>query len=458
MKLEVSVGEAIDKLSILHLKKKKIQNKQKLVEIEKEIRELSQCNDLIKTHSDYYRQLMYVNEEIWDMTDVIKSMTINEDPKSFASISNKIFNFNQKRFRLKNLFNNLVDSSLKEQKSYAATCCKIYIENLNILFDKFTEINYLCIEYDKVCFDSPCEQTIEILENIYRHFISYDLEIIKTINISNFNISDKLVSVFEFTSITYVAGGLFGDFIHQLSVINENFYNTGKKGILFLSNQGDAFRFGLGNTFADTYETICAQPYIHKYAIYNGESVDINLSSWRSSPYLYKGNWNYVFKSTYNVNWGKHKWINTRIDNKWSNKVVLNTSDRRFVSSEIDFNKLYKQYGNNIVFLSMKPDFSDYSHFYSQTGVFLDVYYVKTFTEMCTIINSCKLFVGTLSGPLSIAHATQTRRIICDYLTKDEYKQPDADSHHIVGLDQLWSNAFLSIEEEIADNVLSETT
>ena len=113
MKLEVSVGEAIDKLSILHLKQKKIQNKQKLVEIEKEIRELSQCNELIKKHHDYYCQLMYVNEEIWDMTDNIKAMTVNENPHLFASISNKIFNFNQKRFRLKNLFNVLVDSSLK---------------------------------------------------------------------------------------------------------------------------------------------------------------------------------------------------------------------------------------------------------------------------------------------------------------------------------------------------------
>lgn len=451
MKIEVSVGEAIDKLSILHLKQKKIQNQQKLVEIEKEIRELSLCNDLIKTYSDYYRQLMYVNEEIWDMTDTIKSMTVNENPQLFASISNKIFNFNQKRFRLKNLFNNLIDSSLKEQKSYAATCCKIYIENMNILFDKFTEINYLCIEYDKVCFDSPCKQTNNIIENIYKHFISNEIDCIKNINISNFNISDKLIRVFEFTPITYVAGGLFGDFIHQLSVINENFYITGKKGILYLSNQGDSFRFGLENTFADTYETICSQPYIHKYAIYNGESVDINLSSWRSSPFLYKGNWNYVFKNTYGVDWGKHKWINTRVDIKWHGKVVLNTSDRRFVSSEIDFNLLYKQYGDNIVFLSMKPDFSDYSHFYSQTGIFLEAYYVKTFIEMCSIINSCDLFVGTLSGPLSIAHATQTRRIICDYLTKTEYKQPDADSHHIVGLDQLWSNAFLSIEDEISD-------
>jgi hypothetical protein len=45
-------------------------------------------------------------------------------------------------------------------------------------------------------------------------------------------------------------------------------------------------------------------------------------------------------------------------------------------------------------------------------------------------------------------------------LTKNEYKQPDADSHHIVGLDGVWRNAFLSVEDEIVDyeKTLSETT
>ena len=60
---------------------------------------------------------MYVNEKIWDMTDLIKSSTV-EDPK-FAYLSNQIFEFNQKRFRIKNWYNLITSSDIKEQKSYS---------------------------------------------------------------------------------------------------------------------------------------------------------------------------------------------------------------------------------------------------------------------------------------------------------------------------------------------------
>jgi hypothetical protein len=461
MKVEVSVGEAVDKLSILHLKKNKINDKEKLAEIAKEIGALSQCNDIINNNFFYYRQLMYVNEEIWDMTDTIKGMNVNENQQLFASISNKIFNFNQKRFRLKNLFNLLADSSLKEQKSYATAVCQIYIENKNCLFDKFAEINYLCVEYDKINFITPCLETGEIINNIYKHFITFDVNHAKSINISNFNISENLRHNFSFPPIKYVAGGLFGDFIHQLSVINEMFYNTGRKGILYLSNEGDAFSFGLENTYADTKEIVCSQPYIEKYELHSGQEIDINLSKWRYTQYLYKGNWNYVFKNTYGVDWGKHKWITCPINRNWSDKVLINTSDKRYASSDYDFNVIHEKYGDSVIFLSTTQDHSDFIHFYKKTGINLDVYYVKTFTELCSIINSCKLFVGTLSGPLSISHATDTRRIICDHITKDKAAiQHDADSHHIYGLDLFWSNAFLSIKDEICDyeKSLIETT
>ena len=54
-------------------------------------------------------------------------------------------------------------------------------------------------------------------------------------------------------TISYLSGGLLGDFIFQLSVILENYIATGKKGILYISNKGEEFRFGLENTYIDTY-------------------------------------------------------------------------------------------------------------------------------------------------------------------------------------------------------------
>jgi hypothetical protein len=153
MNVKVSIGEAIDKLSILELKLKKISNNEKRIEIQKEINELQECNIYKTKYGFYYNLLMYINEKIWDLTDTVKTMTI--DNPDFSGISNDIFEYNQKRFRIKNWFNLSTTSNIKEQKSYASTYCKIRIENEDVLYNKIPEINYLLLEYDLVSFD--CE-------------------------------------------------------------------------------------------------------------------------------------------------------------------------------------------------------------------------------------------------------------------------------------------------------------
>ena len=45
-------------------------------------------------------------------------------------------------------------------------------------------------------------------------------------------------------SVIYISGGLLGDFFHQLSIINENYIKTNKKGILYIADIGDTFRSG----------------------------------------------------------------------------------------------------------------------------------------------------------------------------------------------------------------------
>lgn len=157
MKVEVSVGEAIDKLCILELKIKKIKDEKKRIEISKEIDALSQCNEFKKEYDFYYNLLMYVNEKIWDMTDSIKGNSVYDE--TFAFISNQIFEFNQKRFRVKNWFNLLTDSNIKEQKSYFQTHCKILISNEEEVFSKLPEIHYLALEYDVITFDGLLSKT-----------------------------------------------------------------------------------------------------------------------------------------------------------------------------------------------------------------------------------------------------------------------------------------------------------
>jgi ADP-heptose:LPS heptosyltransferase len=74
--------------------------------------------------------------------------------------------------------------------------------------------------------------------------------------------------------------------------------------------------------------------------------------------------------------------------------------------------EIVSQHGiENIVFLEM--DENDYEFFVEKTGIYIPTVFVQpSFEELCIVINSCKLFVGALSMPLTIAHACQVPRII----------------------------------------------
>jgi len=359
MNLEVSIGEAIDKLSILELKMKKIDNEKKREEVQKEIHALQECHKYKDNHL-YYSLLMYVNEKIWDMTDLVKSITV-EDPK-FAHTSNQIFEFNQKRFRVKNWFNLINSSNIKEQKSYAVSHCKILINSIGTFYDKISEIIFLALEHDMITIVSNFNEKIQkILDIPTITYLDFDSNMEPGLNLE---IQDKnTLPFFELKPITYVSGGLLGDFIHQLSIINETFLNTGRKGILYIANNigGDNFRYDLSKTFEDTYKIVSEQKYIKEYKIYNNEQYDINLSSWRNSKFLLKTTWDKVFYDTYNIEWGIHPWIHVPTDDNWKDKILITTSSYR-ESYNIDFFKLCDKY-KNIILRSAADDFYRRFHF-----------------------------------------------------------------------------------------------
>ena len=418
MNINVSFGEAIDKYSILELKLKKIIDPNKLIEIQNEINILYLCLQYKNKYKFYYNLLMHVNEKIWDTTDIIK--TIKLDNPQFSVLSNDVFEFNQKRFRIKNWFNLLVKSNIKEQKSYATTHCKIVINNEDTFYNKIAEINYLSLDYDIVSFEAPALlTTIKKIFNLPT-FIYEDSDINKLptptiINIEDVNITEKTNrAIFEFTPIIYINGGMFGDFIQSLSVINEKFYETGRKGNLFIGNKGDKFRNGIENTYTDTYQTIIKQKYINEYKIHNNELYDIDLTIWRNSPNLCKFNWYELYKDTYNVEWGKHVWLDSTLDEKWNDIILINTTHYRWTNT-IDYTLLKKKF-LKLVFIS--SDINEYNFFITNTKLHIPFYKFTNFSDLCIAINSCKLFVGSFSAPLSIAHAFNKNRIIgkCDCL------------------------------------------
>jgi len=410
MKLEVSIGEAVDKLSILELKCKKITDTFKLGEIQKEIHALAEIQAYKTQLPFFYKLLVFVNERIWEMTDEIKAMD-HDIAANYASLAHEIFEYNQKRFRLKHFFNSLLDSSIKEQKSYVTTICFITIENETVLFSKLSELFYLSISYDCLQIDTIYEPILsKILQIPSIQYIDSEHKHKNTIILADFHLSSELISVFSLEPIRYINGGRFGDFIHSLSVIQEKYYETGRKGILYINegNGSDTFTFGVTKAFEDTFEIIQGQSYIHSYKMYDeekGDSFDINLNNWRKSPFLFFDNWCYIYGSTYNVFWAKHPWIQVPFpkDPTWENKVIINTTSYRFPVN-MNYEELYKIHGENLVFISMEKE--HYDHFITKTNLSsIPCHLLTSWNELCVILISCKLFIGCPSGPLAVAFA-----------------------------------------------------
>ena len=414
MKVEVSIGEAIDKLSILELKLKKISNENKKREIQKEINCLEECSLYIKRYNYFYQLLMYVNEKIWDLTDIVKT-----NPDNYSEISKQIFDYNQKRFRIKHWFNLITNSTIKEQKSYALTHCSINVDE-DTFFSKLAQISYLALDYDKITINHPNVLNIPTIETVNQDIIQTINETNKTLVTDlNFDVPD----IFNIPHTNYIVGGMLGDFIQSISVICEIYYKTGSKGILFISEYGDKFRNGLLNTYNDLYPIIMKQKYIHDFKIYNNQPIHIDLILWRTIPNLSSYNWYHIYSSIYNIEWGKKKWIESNYDSVWIDKIVINTTDYRFPECK-DF---FKKYTSDCVFVS--SDIKQYHYFKQQTGITLEYYEFKTLDELITIINSCKLFIGGFSAPLSIAHALHKKRIVCKSSNVNEIKMNELKDH-----------------------------
>jgi hypothetical protein len=122
MKIEVSNGEVLDKISILALKKSKIQDKAKLKNVYHEYQTLLPYFDQIVNNQqlgDLYWNLSTVNTELWDVEDKLreleKSKIFNTE---FIELARSVYYLNDKRAKLKKHINIISSSDLIEEKSY----------------------------------------------------------------------------------------------------------------------------------------------------------------------------------------------------------------------------------------------------------------------------------------------------------------------------------------------------
>lgn len=120
---EISAGELIDKITILEIKKEKINDKKKLIYIEKELLYLNKyLEDLKKLKPkliELINNLKIINEKLWNIEDNIRRKEkLKEFDNEFIEIARSVYKENDKRSKIKLEINNLTNSDLKEMKSY----------------------------------------------------------------------------------------------------------------------------------------------------------------------------------------------------------------------------------------------------------------------------------------------------------------------------------------------------
>jgi len=120
---EISIGELLDKISILEIKKKKINNKNKLNFISKELLSLKKKKQRLKLNKDInilYNQLKNINLMLWNIENKIRMHEkSNKFDKKFISLARKVYITNDKRSLIKLKINNFMGSNIVEMKSYS---------------------------------------------------------------------------------------------------------------------------------------------------------------------------------------------------------------------------------------------------------------------------------------------------------------------------------------------------
>ena len=123
LKVEVSVGELLDKITILEIKSERIADAAKVANVNKELEILRRTwadSELSATDiTELMTSLKAVNEELWDIEDGIRiKEAAGQFDEDFIALARSVYFRNDVRADLKKQLNLLLGSSLVEEKSY----------------------------------------------------------------------------------------------------------------------------------------------------------------------------------------------------------------------------------------------------------------------------------------------------------------------------------------------------
>jgi hypothetical protein len=124
MKVEISTGELIDKISILEIKLLNIKDSSKIINVYKELQILNiHFQELLDEYGskikELYIKISNVNKTLWDIEENIrKKESLKEFNEEFVELARQLYLVNDQRTNLKKEINLLTKSKFVEEKSY----------------------------------------------------------------------------------------------------------------------------------------------------------------------------------------------------------------------------------------------------------------------------------------------------------------------------------------------------
>ena len=120
LKIPVSLGELVDKITILKIKLKFLSGQRKAnVKNEYDLLNNELRNSSIIIREDLIADLQMTNQKLWELEDKIRVKELNNDFKEdFVELARTIYKLNDKRYEIKNKINKKYNSIIFEEKIY----------------------------------------------------------------------------------------------------------------------------------------------------------------------------------------------------------------------------------------------------------------------------------------------------------------------------------------------------
>jgi hypothetical protein len=123
--IPISLGELIDKITILEIKQLKIKSPNAQSNIEKELGYLYEIDrdkeGLAELVKETKKQLLNVNMQLWQVEEDIRDKELKQEfDIVFIELARNVYRLNDDRAKIKKQINNLLNSELSEEKSYGS--------------------------------------------------------------------------------------------------------------------------------------------------------------------------------------------------------------------------------------------------------------------------------------------------------------------------------------------------